>query len=81
MAEWITAEKSVIARKQAITTEFDRVIKELMDRRVIRESMLGNGYYVIYTQDGPKDLNLARIAPCVKIYPGECLCYECVTNG
>jgi hypothetical protein len=81
MTDWTLTSKSNEARKRAITNEFDRLIKELIARRVIRESMLGNGYYVIYTEDGPKDLNLKRLAPCVKIYPGNCLCYECDTNG
>ena len=80
MPEWVTAEQSVSARKAAISNEFDRMIKILMAKRVLRKSMLGNGYYVIYTEDGPMDLNLARIAPCLKFYPGECLCWEC-TNG
>ena len=80
MADWTLTEKSVQARKRAITMEFDRVIKVLMDKGVLRESMLP-GMYVIYTEQGPVDLNLKRIAPCVKIYPGNCLCYECDPNG
>ena len=80
MPEWLTAEQSVSARKAAISNEFDRLIKELMARRVLRKSMLGNGYYVIYTEDGPMDITLKRLAPCLKFYPGTCLCQEC-SNG
>lgn len=79
MTSWITTEQSVSARKAAISNEYDRLIKVLMAKRVLRKSML-SGMYVIYTEDGPMDLNLARIAPCLKFYPGECLCWEC-TNG
>jgi hypothetical protein len=80
VSKFILTEQSVSARKAAISNEFDRMIKVLMSKRALRESMLGNGYYVIYTEDGPMDLNLARIAPCLKFYPGTCLCWEC-TNG
>ena len=80
MTDWTLTSKSNEARKRAITNEFDRLIKELMALNVLRHSMLP-GMYVIYTEQGPMDLNLKRLAPCVKIYPGNCLCYECDTNG
>lgn len=79
MTDWVTTEQCVSARKHAITSEYDRLIKILMAKRVLRESMI-DGMYVIYTEIGPMDLNLARIAPCLKFYPGKCLCWEC-TNG
>ena len=80
MPEWLTAEQSVSARKAAISNEFDRLIKELMARRVLRKSILGGEFYVIYTEDGPTDITLKRLAPCLKFYPGTCLCQEC-SNG
>ena len=80
MTDFIPTSQSVSARKAAISNEFDRLIKELMARRVLRKSMLGNGYYVIYTEDGPMDITLKRLAPCLKFYPGTCLCQECC-NG
>jgi hypothetical protein len=80
MTSWIKTEDSIAARKHAITNEFDRLIKELMDRRVLRGSILGSPFYVIYTEDGPMDITLKRLAPCLKFYPGECLCQEC-SNG
>jgi hypothetical protein len=79
MSSWIKTEDSIAARKHAIANEFDRVIKILIAKRVLRESML-QGMHVIYTEDGAMDLNLKRIAPCLKFYPGECLCWEC-TDG
>ena len=80
MTDLIPTSQAMTLCKVAISTEFDRLIKELMAKRAIRKSMLGNGYYVIYTEDGPMDLNLARIAPCLKAYPGNCICWEC-TNA
>ncbi len=80
MTSWIKTEDSIAARKHAITNEFDRVIKELMARRVLRHSILGAPLYVIYTEDGAMDITLKDLAPCLKFYPGECLCREC-TNG
>jgi hypothetical protein len=79
MTDFIPTTQSLSARKTAISNEFDRVIKILVAKRVLRESML-QGLHVIYTEDGPMDLNLKRIAPCLKSYPGNCLCWEC-TNG
>jgi hypothetical protein len=80
MTDFIPTHQSVSARKAAISSEFDRLIKELMNRRVLRKSILGGDFYVIYTEDGPMDITLKRLAPCLKFYPGECLCQEC-SNG
>jgi hypothetical protein len=80
MTSWIKTEDSIAARKHAITNEFDRMIKELMDRGVLRRSILGGEFYVIYAEHGPMDITLKRLAPCLKLYPGECLCQEC-SNG
>jgi hypothetical protein len=80
MTKFIATETSVMARKAAISNEFDRLIKELINRRVLRGSILGSPFYVIYTEDGPMDITLKRLAPCLKFYPGECLCQEC-SNG
>jgi hypothetical protein len=80
MTDFIPTTQSLIARKAAVVNEFDRVIKELINRRVIRKSILGGGFYVIYTEDGPMDITLKRLAPCLKAYPGTCLCQEC-SNG
>lgn len=79
MTDFIPTPQSLSARKAAISNEFDRLIKILIAERVLRESML-QGLHVIYTEDGPIDINLKRIAPCLKLYPGNCLCWEC-TNG
>jgi hypothetical protein len=79
MSKFIPTADSLSARKAAISHEFDRLIKILVAKRVLRESML-QGLHVIYTEDGPMDINLKRIAPCLKAYPGNCLCWEC-TNG
>ncbi len=79
MTDFIPTAHSLSARKAAISNEFDRLIKILVAKRVLRESML-QGLHVIYTEDGPMDINLKRIAPCLKLYPGNCLCWEC-TNG
>ena len=67
----------VISTKTAISNEFDRVIKELINKRVLRKSILGGEFYVIYTEDGPMDITLKRLAPCLAMYPGNCFCYEC----
>ena len=80
MSDFITTAQSVSARKAAISNEFDRLIKELINRRVLRKSILGGEFYVIYTEDGPIDITLKRLAPCLKFYPGTCLCQEC-SNG
>jgi hypothetical protein len=80
MTDFIPTQQSLTARKAAITHEFDRLIKDLMARRVIRKSMVGEKFYVIYTEDGPKDIMLSRLAPCVAIYPGNCLCYDCTNE-
>ena len=77
MSSWTKTEDSIAARKHAITNEFDRVIKELMARGVIRRNIVFDNLYVIYTEDGPMDLNLRDVAPCLKFYPGECLCKGC----
>ncbi len=79
MTSWIKTEDSIAARKHAIANEFDRVIKILIAKRVLSETIF-QGLHVIYTEDGPMDLNLARIAPCLKLYPGTCPCWEC-TNA
>lgn len=80
MTDWIPEFQALSARKRAITVEHDRLIKELINRRVLRKSILGGDFYVIYTEDGPMDITLKRLAPCLKLYPGTCLCQEC-TNG
>ena len=36
--------------------EQERLIAALIKLSVIRESMLGDAWYVIYTEDGPKDI-------------------------
>ena len=77
MTDFIPLQKGLIARKSAISEEFDRLIKELIARRVLRKSMLGGGFYVIYTEDGPMDITLKRLAPCLKFYPGSCFCQNC----
>lgn len=79
MTDFIPTQQSLTARKAAIQTEFDRVIKILIAKRVLSETIF-QGLHVIYTEDGPMDLNLARIAPCLKLYPGTCPCWEC-TNA
>lgn len=80
MSDFIPTSQAITARKAAISNEFDRLIKELMARRVLRKSILGGEFYVIYTEDGPTDITLKRLAPCLKFYPGTCLCQEC-SNG
>lgn len=77
MTNFITLEQALASRKTVISTEFDRLIKELIARRVLRKSMLGGGFFVIYTEDGPMDITLKRLAPCLKIYPGSCYCQNC----
>ena len=80
MTDFIPTSQAITARKAAISNEFDRLMKELINRRVLRKSILGGEFYVIYTEDGPMDITLKRLAPCLKLYPGTCLCQEC-TNG
>lgn len=80
MTDFIPTQQALTARKAAISNEFDRLIKVLEARRVLRKSILGGEFYVIYTEDGPMDITLKRLAPCLKLYPGTCLCQEC-TNG
>ena len=77
MSDFIPLQQSLLARKAVISHEFDRLIKELIARRVLRKSMLGGGFYVIYTEDGPMDITLKRLAPCLKLYPGNCFCQNC----
>jgi len=77
VSDFIPTKDYVQARKIAISNEFDRLIKELINRRVLRKSILGGGFYVIYTEDGPMDITLKRLAPCLKFYPGTCLCQDC----
>ena len=36
--------------------EQERLIAQLIKLRVLRESMFGDAWYVIYTEDGPKDI-------------------------
>jgi hypothetical protein len=37
-------------------------VEKLIEMRVLRESMFGDGdWYVIYTEDGPKDVSLAEL--------------------
>ena len=77
MTDFIPTQQALTARKTAISREFDRVVQELVARRVLRTNMVNPSYYVIYTEDGPLDINLSKLAPCLKFYPGTCLCYEC----
>jgi hypothetical protein len=39
-----------------VIAEQDRLIDQLIKLRVLRESILGDAWYVIYTEDGPKDI-------------------------
>ena len=79
MTDFIPTETSVRARRASIVREFDELVRKLIDLRVLRKSMVANdlGIWVIYTEDGPKDLYLSRLAPCLKMYPGNCMCYTC----
>jgi hypothetical protein len=77
MTNLISQEQAFASRKAVVSKEFDRLIKELIARRVLRKSMLGGGFYVIYTEDGPMDITLKRLAPCLKLYPGSCYCQDC----
>jgi len=37
-------------------------VEKLIEMKVLRESMFGSGdWYVIYTEDGPKDVSLAEL--------------------
>lgn len=37
-------------------------VEKLIEMKVLRESMFGSGdWYVIYTEDGPKDVSLKEI--------------------
>jgi hypothetical protein len=37
-------------------------VEKLIELRVLRPSMFGDGdWYVIYTEDGPKDVSLAEL--------------------
>jgi hypothetical protein len=37
-------------------------IEKLIEMKVLRESMFGSGdWYVIYTEDGPKDVSLSSL--------------------
>jgi hypothetical protein len=36
--------------------EQERLIDQLIKLKVLRESMFGDAWYVIYTEDGPKDI-------------------------
>jgi len=77
MSNVIPLDAALAARKQVISNEFDRLVKVLIARRVLRKSMLGGGFYVIYTEDGPMDITLKRLAPCLSLYPGSCYCQNC----
>jgi hypothetical protein len=39
-----------------VLAEQERLIAQLIKLRVLRESMFGDAWYVIYTEDGPKDI-------------------------
>ena len=77
MSNFITIEAALASRKQVISNEFDRLVKILIAKHVLRKSMLGGGFYVIYTVDGPMDITLKQLAPCLKLYPGICFCHNC----
>ncbi len=36
-------------------------VEKLIEMKVLRESMFGGDWYVIYTEDGPKDVSLAEL--------------------
>lgn len=52
-------------------------LEKLIEMKVLRESMFGSGdWYVIYTEDGPKDVSLAELTEDAKCDRGDCVsCY------
>jgi hypothetical protein len=39
-----------------VIAERERIIAQLIKLRVLRESMLGDAWFVMYTEDGPTDI-------------------------
>lgn len=47
--------------QQGVEDEQDRFIQLLIDFEVIRDSMLGIDWQVVYTENGPKDISWAEL--------------------
>jgi hypothetical protein len=47
---------SSIAFNTGVIAERSRLVKQLFELGVLRHSMLGDNWYVIYTEQGPMDI-------------------------
>lgn len=52
---------SSIAFNTGVIAERSRLIKQLIELGVIRHSMLGDNWYVIYTDKGAMDITKSRL--------------------
>jgi hypothetical protein len=59
MTEYNTSQRN--AYESGVTKERERMIALLMKLGVLRESMFGEAWYVIYTEDGPKDITMKSL--------------------
>jgi hypothetical protein len=81
VGNWIHLDESIKGRINAVKKENERIINLLIQLKVIRENITIPGWYVIYTEDGPKDIDLKNLGPCIKFYATAinqiCGCREC----
>lgn len=68
-------ETSIKGRLFEIRKENQRLIDLLIEKRVLRKSMVP-GWMVIYTEDGPKDIRMIDLIPCVYLFDKDCNCKE-----
>jgi superoxide dismutase len=56
-----TTPTTAAAITNATNEEFNRLITQLKELGVLRHSMLGDGWLVIYSEQGPMDITLERL--------------------
>ena len=60
MTEYNASQRN--AYQSGVTKERERLIAQLIKLKVLRESMFSDAWFVIYTEDGPKDITLKTLS-------------------
>jgi hypothetical protein len=60
MTDYNTSQRN--AYESGVTKERERMIALLIKLGVLRESMFGDAWFVIYTEDGPKDITMKSLS-------------------